>query len=420
MDAKNVSHDAARKQHDGKSEIPHSSPPTPHLKMGAAIEISGFNQTRLLNELSRAGVCITGILRESASKMRLNVSKKHLVKTFAILEKLCYTYTVKRLTTLGGFGRYLLRKSALILSALVCTGLLIYVYGFVWRVEVAGCHKTEAAVIERMLTDCGYGFGRQKSRVDPESVRELVNTLDDVLDTTVEISGITIKVTVTETTDFTPKPKSSPDGIFSRFDAQVTRIEANSGTPLVKVGQRVFEGAGLIGAFRPSQKEEGQFVPAPAQGNVYGIVTFSDTADFALHEYTTARSGKTAKYTDVSFFGLQLPSKDKNKFEKFESVTKSGQAFENFFLPLAFSQTVHYELVDSHTDYDLSERTEFYVNRAIASYAPLIGSAEYTVTTKLFPLFSSYGSNDPSGSGGTEQSGLYRLHVFIQAELLLN
>jgi sporulation protein YqfD len=377
--------------------------PLPSLfRHGTRILIDGFNQSRLISELRGAGVVIRDVDKKSAGKVTITVSRKDTEKTFAILKKLCYNYTVLASVGANSVGAFLLKKLALLLSFVLMTLTVIYSYGFIWRVEITGCKKLEPLAVERFLASKGYKTGAQKNGVDLNKVRSLVNSLDDILETTVTISGVTLKIEVVETTDFEKRPGASDSGIYSKHDAVVTTVVAESGTPLVKKGSRVFKGESLIGAYRPDK--DGNRVPVKAAGAVYGEVTFTDTYSFSLEETAFSRTGKKFKITEYELFGKRfLKSKKAPGFKYFETEAKSEYVFLNNFIPLKMHQTVYYELAEKKVNYTAGERVGYFTDKSLLAHAVAFGNSGITVKTKLID------------KGGGE----YTVLVFTSAEILI-
>jgi|GEM_PF-789334 len=369
--------------------------------MGDTLTIEGFNQTRLLNELRENGVGVYGVVRTNPSNMQISIVKKDLVKAFAILERMCYTYKVVKSSSPKTIGLYLLNKLGLALAVAIFVALGVYAYGFVWRLELSGYEKIEPLLVKRHLAENGFGVGVRKSRFELSEIRALINDLEDVLEATVELRGTTLRVSIIETTDYALPPTPNMNGIFSRFDAEVTRVIAESGTPNVVVGQRVFSGASLIGAYRVSVTEE--VIPTPSIGRVYGNVTFTDSSTFSLTENVRQRTGNRDTRTALSVWGLNIGARARHQFALSEAVTTTTYAFNNFFLPIRMAQTVYYELQDVEITHTLEQRLANFKDESIANRAMLMGSSPYTLTYHIEEL------------GGA----VYRVHTFITVELLI-
>jgi len=368
---------------------------------GSMLYVEGFNQLRLLNELRNAGVKIFQLNRISSSKMTFVVKLKDIKKTIAILEKLSYNYSVVKDISPFNIGKFLLQKLALCLATVLFISLSVYAYGFVWRLEINGYEKLESAYIRNILSENGFRAGTRKSRLDLTTIRAVLNELDDVLESTVEIRGTTLSVNIIETLDYEPFPIENRTGIFSKFDAEVTRIVAHSGTPLVDIGSRVFRGGMLIAPHRIDA--QGLPVLVPSIGRVYGVATFSNSVRFRLVDSDWIQTGNVQKRTRISIFGLRVGGRRAVSFESYDAVTNENYAFNNWFLPLRVAQTRNYETIWQEETFTLEERVQYHIDNHIAINAIFVGDSPYTVTHILEDL----------------GNGEYLIHIFLQAELLI-
>ena len=365
------------------------------------IRVDGFNQMRLMNALVDGGVEISDLSKVSPSEMSFCVAKKHYGKTFAILEKLCYNYTVEERTDAKAVFSSCLKRIGLIVGAVAFSAALWLGYGLIWRIDVTGNEKVDTLTIERTLKEAGVFRGKPRDKIDRDGVRNAVNSIDGVLESSVEISGGTVRVTVVETTDFLPPAAQEFSDVCSEYDAEITRIITSAGTALVSVGSRVTKGETLIGAY--SVDAEGNHTRAEAKGEVYGKVAFAKTETFSVKENVSVRTGKTYKSSRYTLFGLNIKCKEKHGFEKFETETETLNVFEDLFIPLKLRRTVFYEVTEEERVYDLTERAEYFKSLILDEMIVKAGGAEIETSYTLTRI-----SED-----------MYRINVYMEAELLI-
>ncbi len=363
------------------------------------IKVAGFNQSRLIGALSGKGISIEKINRKNAGEMTFTVRAKDAEKTFAILTELCYNYTV--ITRSG--PKTMLRKAAsragLMFGLIIFTGLLGLFYGFIWHVEITGNEKVDSLVIERALKDCGIAVGKQSKNLDRNSIRNVVNAVDGILESSVEIIGTTVRVEVVEDTDYQPPVKDSYENIVSKYDAEVTRIIASSGTAKAVKGQVVAKGAVIISAERTDTA--GNVFPSPAKGEAYGNVAFSESQMFSLKSVEKERTGKKYAVTDYTLFGLKIKGKHAHGFAEFETESKTSYVFDNLFLPLKMSRTVYYETATQEVTYEKEYLIEQIKNALIEKNVIKAGGSTVECSTHL----------------QTIDENNYRLTVYIVAEM---
>lgn len=364
------------------------------------IEVDGFNQSRLLSELVAAEITARNITRESASKISFEIAKKDGKKTFAILEKLCYNYSVVVRGGLKNASRRWLARAGLIIGLIVFLTLTVLSYGFIWRIDVRGTEKLDPDVVIRQLKSMNVSVGASKKNVDEKALVKALNAMDEIVESTVEIVGTTVVVSVFESTDYVPRDETEPADILSGYDAEITRVNAERGTSMVKAGDRVAKDSVLIsGSLFNTEGEEIERVRA--QGEVYGKVAFKESCVFSTVSYKTVRTGRTYKKTDVGIFGLTWRSKVKHGFTSFETVT-TEETF-SAFLPVRARRTVYYE-----TALEQVTRTEEEV------------AAEFTAAALEKNVFKTGGTvlrtvHTVEDAGG----GTFKLSVYIEAEILI-
>ena len=62
-----------------------------YFRSHITVLVSGLNQIKLLNELNKQGILIKNLQKIDFSHLKLTLRAKDRVKSFAILEKMCYT-----------------------------------------------------------------------------------------------------------------------------------------------------------------------------------------------------------------------------------------------------------------------------------------------------------------------------------------
>jgi len=396
-----------RKKNKNQKEVKRKFPS--FFWLGERLKIEGFNQTRLLNDFLAAGVKTYELDKNSASVMFAAIANKDLVKAFAILDKLGYTYEVVKRVSPKSVGQFFLSKIALCVAVAVAFVVGAYAYGYVWRVEVTGYERVDPLWVERNIAEAGFGRGVRKSQHDIHQLAAFINSLDNLLEATVEIVGTTLRIDIVENTIYFQNPPGSLNGIFSDFDAIVTRIEATNGTPVVDIGTRVFAGATLIGAHHVDT--QGNIHPAVARGRVYGQVTFTDSVRFSTITNVREPTGEVKKANRVSMFGIPfrpVVSPFVSPSGGGDIVTTYSYPFENFFIPLKLQRTVITEMHWVRRELILEDKVLELKQAALLDRLPQIGGAEFSQNYILEEV----GLN---ANGDPE----FILHSFISAELLI-
>lgn len=320
----------------------------PTARAGKLLKIEGYNQNRLLNECMKQGVTLYETERVSACELRVKVAARDLKKTFAILEKLCYTYSVVK--SLGAVHALLSRTVRLGLLASLAMLIALYAlsYGFIWRIEITGNAKVDTLTIVNSLTEQSIKVGASKKKVDEKSVESALRRLDGIAEASCVKRGTTLKISVMEDLDYVPRPSGNNAEILSQYDAEITRYTVRSGTAKVKVGQRVAKGSVLISG--EIIGTEGQVISTVrAGGEVFGKVVFKESVTVAKSGVRTTATGKRKRSTVLRLWGLRIGK----PFDGFALSRTTATASKLTLLPVSATSYVTEELTAE--PYELSD-----------------------------------------------------------------
>lgn len=279
------------------------------MDRGNAVTVyaEGGNHARLLEALRKQEISVFDFLRQEGRKFAFSVQKKDLQKTFAILQDMCYTYTVERYTRTANVALRGVRRLGLLLGVLAFALLAAFARGYVWRIRIVGNDIVPDKVIESTLAAHNISIGKRLGDFDSDALSTAVRNIDGISLASVYKTGTTITVEVFEGDPVAPPMQFVNHDIVSLYDATVTRIVTRSGTTLAEQGQNVFAGTPLIGAYR--QTEEGvDPTPTQASGIVYGTVafTYSQTVATEWYEYEPKN---VSHRTRLTLFGLTIGKK---------------------------------------------------------------------------------------------------------------
>lgn len=306
------------------------------------IDVEGLNQIRLLNTLRGEGINVRKARFISQSRMSITLRGKDLKKGVAILERLCYNYTIN--SVVGGMGKKLLRRLPLIIAvtlsviAIFCSNL------FVWGIEIEGADGAMRMEILDTIDSCGVGAFSPKSRVDEGEIARALREIDGVSSASVTLCGNVLTVSVL-TSDEPLPPNIGGNSLKSDFDCVITRIVVESGTATVSVGDTVKRGDVLITGELFSTSDGSPIGETAVRGSAYGEVTFGYSFPVASSEILK-RTGNRTERTALSIFGLTIGS-DEPPYPLYEKETTRDKLSP---LPIEVMHTVYYEL--SVTEYD--------------------------------------------------------------------
>lgn len=367
------------------------------MKAVAKITVEGPSRARLLSRLNKEGVPVRDFSAESSRIFWFIIEKKHMRKTFAILDELCYNYKVSESGGVLALLKSLVSRLGFAVAAAVLIAALCVAQGYVWRVRIVGNEQIPDAVIEKALSEQNISAGKKKSEFDPDKAAAAVRAIDGIKLASCTLVGTTVTVEVHESSPTAP-PMSFVDGdITADCDATVTRVIARAGTPLVRVGQNVFAGTPLIGAYRIGA--EGEEIHVQASGVVYGKVAYTRSVTVATETYElTEVSSK--KYTRLSLFGLTVgkkPTSDEGTF-----IEEHESKFD-VFLPIG---VIHSRVVKTElrkVTVTAEQAAKKAVDEIVLSFIDERVTSGYDVTSTVREI------------GG----GFVTVNVFIEAEMVI-
>lgn len=363
-----------------------------------SVYAEGLNQATLLTNLQQDGIAVFDFLRSDARHSVFSVYKKDLRKTFAILDKMCYTYTVGHAHGVLPFLKRLLGRMGIIAGIIVFSVAVALSQNYVWRIEIVGNDAVPEKTIEKALAENNVAVGKKLSGFDSSVVAAAIRAIDGIGLASCEKRGTTVCVKVFESERIAAALPYSDTDIVSGYDATVTRIVTREGTALVSVGQNVFRGTPLIGAYRVAE-EGAEPSSSRASGIVYGKVAYTESVVVATEWYEWEPE-KTTKHTRLHLFGLtigkKLPSSP-------GIVVSESNSKCNVFLPIRVSH---------------ARITQTTLKKKTASVEELAAKAENEA------LLAFIRAEAPSGFTSFHTvrelgGGQYEVHIFIEAEVVI-
>lgn len=349
------------------------------------INIVGLNRARLLNTFKGGGVRLNRVAVLSPSETEVTVAKKDLPKAVAILDSLCYNYSVKS----EPLGNALLRRLPLLLASALCAAAVFSSNLFVWRIEVAGAEGARLAEVLAVAAESGARAGVPKAFVDTAAVTAALRQTSGISSASVSYHGNSLKISVL--TSYAPEPPD-PSGteLVSGYDGVITRLVVESGTPLVQPGDVVKRGDVLISGNVFSTLDGTLIGQTEVRGSVYARVTFNYSYPVRSTS-TLVTTGNTYVATALSLFGLTIGGGEP-PFELYESESTTSRLFP---LPIAVTRTVYREI----------------------GAAEAVGAAEEFMAEKAEELTALYGCEFEQRYSTVNMGGVAVVKAYFTAEI---
>lgn len=290
-------------------------------------------------------------------KWSFKIQKKDMAKAIAILDEMCYNYTVDDLYGVTRSLAFFMSRIGILLGIAASAVGLCLMYSHIWRVEIIGNEKLSAETIAVALGEIGITPGLKKNRTDASAVVRAVNGIDGIVDASAEIVGTTLRVNVLEADDYTVH--GSFAAYKSAYDATVTRIVMRSGTAKVKSGDVVTSGTVLADGSVYSTTGELMYV-GECDGEIYGNIalTYSVTVADTTVEYR--RTGAAHKKTSLKLFGKEL-FVPHSPYASYETVVSTANY--DVLLPLYATTYTFYETAPIETERDVNELAQAFADQ---------------------------------------------------------
>ncbi|MBO7389868.1 MAG: sporulation protein YqfD [Clostridia bacterium] len=255
----------------------------------------------LLNRLLSAGLLLTDIEREQ-EKLCFSVSYEESARADALLSEYGFEYRKGGYLGAKALTLKVLSRPFLLSSILIAVVLVILSQSFVYSYSVSGNRLVNTSTVEDILREKGIAGIVSKRAIDTSELKRAVSSLDGVSFASVRLEGNRLLVEIKE-----ELPRETPDEVYyspvtSLSHAVVTRIVAETGTPAVRSGDIVSPGDELISPTYTFTEGE---APAPARGEVWGLVTYEKEVILPLFTIESVRTGEVFTSRSISLFGRE-------------------------------------------------------------------------------------------------------------------
>lgn len=212
------------------------------------ISVEGYFIERFINMCISKKIFLWNIKREKSTYLHANINIKDFKRIKQVSRKTKCKITIQ---SKKGFpfilNKYRKRKVFAIALIIIIIE-IISTSRFIWNIEITGNEKIETQKLIQELNDKGITVGNKKSKIDTdEIIRKIRLERDDIAWMSIDLNGTNAIVKIVEKTE---KPdiidESEYCSIVSNKSGVITKINAKTGTSLVKEGDVVTEGMILV------------------------------------------------------------------------------------------------------------------------------------------------------------------------------
>ena len=310
------------------------------------ITIEGFFIERFINMCASKNIFLWNVNRINSSILKANISINDFKKIKEITKKSKCRIKINKKSGLPFFiNKYKKRKILLILLIPIIFFIMISSM-YVWNVNISVNGDFNKEELINQLKEEGLERGKLKANIDTKDIITNIRLKRE------DISWMEINLKGTNAVVNIVKADKKPDiineneycDIVSDKKGVITKITAQKGTPLVKVGDIVEEGTKLIAGSMQGKYTDIRYVHA--QGEVKAKVWYTKRKSSSYTREISKKTGNESKKYNISFNNFKINLyKTLPNFEKYDTISEDKQLkiFSNFYLPISIQKTVYKE-----------------------------------------------------------------------------
>ena len=229
---------------------------------------------------------------------------------------------------------------------------------FVWNVEIVEENDKEAEEICKDIEEAGLSVGKLKSKVNTKDVINKIRLKrNDIAWMGIQIKGTNAIVKIVKS-DEKPEIIDEEDycSIISDKSGVVTKINAQSGTLNVKVGDTINKGDTLINGWMEGKYTGIRYVHA--RGEIEAKVWHTKNKKIDFNTTERKETGNTETKYSIKFNNFQINfGKKLSKFKIYDTISAENKMklFSDFYLPISIVKTTNKEVEEMVKTYTLEE-----------------------------------------------------------------
>ena len=247
------------------------------------ITVQGFFIERFINNCLKNKIFLWKIKRKDSSTLTANISIHQFKKLHKIINK---SKCKLKLNSKHGFPiiLYKYRKRKLLaISILSIIISIIIISRFIWNIEIIAAEDINKTEIIKDLEEEGIKIGKNKNKID---TRLVINNIrlkrKDISWMSIDIKGTNVIVNIVKAKQ---KPKMIDEtiscNVIANKKALITKITADTGTAVAKIGDIVEKGDILILGTMEGKYTETRNVHA--KGEIIGKVWYTKKIESRKH-----------------------------------------------------------------------------------------------------------------------------------------
>lgn len=322
------------------------------------VSVEGYYIERFINICKNQKITIWNLRRNQEIQLYLNVRISEFKKICKIVKQTRCTIKIKNKKGLP-FLLHKYKKRKVFLFLLVSLVILIALSSnFVWNVDIQEENEQEMENIEQELEAAGLKSGVLKSKIN---TKEIINRIrlqrKDIAWMGIELKGTNAIVKLVKADE---KPEIVDENeycsIVSNKAGIITKINAQTGTANVKVGDTIKEGDVLINGWM-----EGKFTGiryVHSKGEIEAKVWYTKNKKIPYHATQIQDTGNVENKYGIKINKFEINFLKKlSKFKIYDTIETENKfrLFSDFYLPISIVKTTYKEQEEIQKEYTLEE-----------------------------------------------------------------
>lgn len=213
------------------------------------ISVEGYFIERFINMCISKRILLWNTKREKSTYLQTNISIKDFKRIKEVAKKTKCRININKKKGLPFMLNKYKKRKIFVLALLVIIISILATSRYIWNIEIIGNEKINTEEILQQLNEKGIVIGAEKSKIDPEEIiRKIRLKRDDIAWMSIDLNGTNAIIKIVENTE---KPeildKNDYCNIVANKSGVITKINARTGTPVVKIGDVVTKDTILVG-----------------------------------------------------------------------------------------------------------------------------------------------------------------------------
>lgn len=322
------------------------------------ISVEGYYIERFINICKNNKIAIWNIKRDKDIKLYLRIGIRDFKNVCKVAKKTkCKIKIVSKRGVPFLVHKYKKRKVFLVLLILLVF-LMFLSSNFVWNVDIQEEKGQQIENIMQDIEESGLKIGELKSKVN---TKEIINKIrlkrKDIAWIGIQLKGTNAIVKLVKA-DEKPDIIDENDycSIVSDKSGVITKINAQSGTANVKVGDTVNKGDIVINGWMEGKYTGIRYVHA--KGEIEAKVWYTKSKKVLYNATERKETGEVENKYSIKFNNFEINlNKRVSKFEIYDTINTENKfkLFSDFYLPISIVKSTNKEVEEVQKTYDVEQ-----------------------------------------------------------------